>query len=278
MGETKTLLPNNIRKPVKSILIAIPLTRKWAVQLQIEQLIMLNKFTDIDTHILFFIDNKDLTIDYVENQCKDLEIPYSIYNTGNKPPHEIRLNHRRDRIRDMLTLLQEHIKGMIKEFDLLFMVEDDTNIQSDALERLMLAYRELTANNVNVGFIEGVQVGRHGIRMIGAWRCNDLEEPSRMETIPYNQQAVYEKIDGGGLYCFITPMKLFLGHRFFWDGECFGPDVTFGLELRKKGFVNIIDWTVQTGHVDRHGNCLLPDENVKQAKYLKVDNVWKLQP
>lgn len=283
MGKTTRILPNSVSTAdgiVKSLLIAVPMTRKWSVEMQVKQLVALNKFTDIDMHVLFYIDNEDLSERYVEDRCDyyELTIPFTIHNTKNRAPHEIRLFHRRDRIRDMLTSMQQYIKAMTQNFDMMFMIEDDTEIQSDTLERLLIDYKELCDAGVKVGFIEGVQVGRHGIRMIGAWRCDNLEEPTEMSTIEVNKSSVFEKIDGGGLYCFITPMELFLAHEFYWHDECFSVDVTYGIELRKAGYTNLIDWTVITGHVDRHGNNIKPNENTTVARYLKQpDGTWQLQ-
>lgn len=260
-------------------MIAIPLTRKWAVEMQVRQLVALNRFTDVDMHVLFFVDNADIHTSFIEDRIQFVEmtIPYTIHNTKRKAPQEIRIYYRRDRITEMLTMMQEFVRSMPQQFDMLFMVEDDTKIQSDTLQRLMSDYKDLSEQKVNVGIIEGVQVGRHGIRMIGAWRTDDVHNPTRMETIPFNTSSFFEKIDGGGLYCYIVPMQLFLDHTFYWHDECFAPDVTFGIELRKKGFTNLIDWTVVTGHADQNGNVLYPNENCTVAAYEKQENgEWKM--
>lgn len=259
----------------------VPLSRKWTVELQAKQIAAMHRFTDIDIELLVWVDNEEINSDYVVDKFEKHELPfaYTVRNTGNRAPHEVRLFYRRDRIRDSLTQLQQHIRERGRKYDMLFMVEDDTIIQQDALYRLLMGYKELTEQNVKVGLIEGVQVGRHGIRMIGAWRMDDLENPTRMSTIPFNKSGFFEKIDGGGLYCFITPMELFLAHTFHWSEECFSVDVTYGIELRKKGYTNIIDWTCVTGHTDQNGNVLYPNENCAVADYRKQENgEWKLQP
>lgn len=282
MGNTKNVLPNSIstdNQPIKSVLITVPLTRKWAVEMLAQQFAALNRFTDINVEMLIFIDNVDITEAYVANQFEKYEVPfaYRLANSKRRAPQEVRIYYRRERIKEMLTMLQQAIRDLKRQYDILFMVEDDTKIQSDALQRLLADYRDLTAQNVNIGFIEGVQVGRHGIRMIGAWRTDDVNNPTQMATIPFSKSDFFSKIDGGGLYCFITQMQLFLDHTFYWHHECFSVDVTYGLELRKKGYTNIIDWTVVTGHADRNGNVLYPNENCTVAKYHKIADEWKLQ-
>lgn len=257
----------------------IPLTRKWAVEIIAKQLAAMNKFTDIYVEVMIFIDNADIKEAYVKDYMEKYEITfcYSIINSGRPEPHEIRLFYRRDRIKEMLGMVQAEIRKMYP-FDMLFMVEDDTIIKPDALQRLLIDYIETTKQGMKIGVIEGVQVGRHGIRMIGAWRMDDLENPTIMSTIPFNKSSFFEKIDGGGLYCFITPMELFLAHEFYWTHECFSVDALYGIELRKKGYTNLIDWTVITGHADQFGTVLYPNENCSVACYKKQDNgEWQLQ-
>lgn len=283
METSQVLLRRNIKPSGVdvNVLIVIPLTREWAIEMQAKQLAALD-ITMANVRLLFFVDNNEIPDHKIADMLERYEVPmqYGIFNTGNKPPQELRLFHRRDRIRDMLTDLQNTILDDSKAFDneLLFMVEDDTQIQPDALTKLLIDYQELTKNNVQIGFIEGAQVGRHGIRMIGAWKTDDLDNPTVMSTIPYSNTDLFTKIDGGGLYCFLTPLKLFLDHEFYWHDECFSVDVTYGLELRKLGYTNIIDWSVVAGHVDRSGNVLVPNENCSVARYEKQsDGSWKLQ-
>lgn len=263
------------------VLLVLPLTRRWAIEMQAKQLAALNR-SSIDLHLLVNIDTDDFNASQVIDAFNKYEmtIPYTIHHTKAFAPQEVRIYARRDRIRDMLTGLQQTItKKGFADSDFMFMVEDDTQIESGALQRLLADWRELTDAGVKVGLIEGAQVGRHGIRMIGAWRMDDLENPTVMSTIPYNKTALFEKIDGGGLYCFITPMELFLAHTFYWHDECFSVDVTYGIELRKKGYINIIDWSVVAGHADQHGRVLVPNENCMVAEYKKADNgIWNLQP
>lgn len=282
MGKITSILPDSVRTAdgiVKSLLIAVPMTRKWAVEMQVKQLVALNKFTDIEMHILFYIDNEDLKASYVTDRCEyyELTVPYTVHNTKNRAPHEIRLYHRRDRIRDMLTSMQKFITDMPQDFDMMFMIEDDTEVASDTLERLLVDYKTLCEQDMKIGLIQGVQVGRHGIRMIGAWKCDNIHQPTKMATLPLNKSSLFQKIDGGGLFCFITPMELFLAHKFYWHDECFSVDVTYGLELRKAGYTNVIDWSVITGHVDQHGNNFKPNGNTTVASYEKKDDgKWQL--
>lgn len=284
MEKTENVLSDDIRTDsgiVKSILMVVPMSRKWTVELQAKQIAAMHRFTDIDIELLVWMDNKEISDSFVIDKFEKHELPfsYTVKNTGNPEPHEARLFYRRDRIRDSLTALQQHIRERGRKYDMMFMVEDDTIIQQDTLHRLLMDWKELNDQDIKVGLVEGVQVGRHGIRMIGAWRMDNLENPTKMSTVKFNKSSFFEKIDGGGLYCFITPMELFLAHTFYWHDECFSVDVTYGIELRKKGYTNIIDWTVITGHTDQSGNVLYPNDNCVLAAYEKqADGQWQLQP
>lgn len=282
MGNAKNLLSDDIRTDRErlKILIVVPLTRRWAIEMQMKQLSALNT-TSLDCELLIYIDNKEISVANVIDTADRYELPKSyslrVRSSNKQPATEVRIYARRDRIRDMLGEVQNEIRKIEKQFDMLFMIEDDTMIEPNALQRLVADHRELVLAGVKVGFIEGAQVGRHGVRMIGAWRCDDLENPTEMSTIPFNSKALFEKIDGGGLYCFLTSMNLFLDHVFYWHDECFSVDVTYGLELRKKGHTNIIDWSVVAGHADQNGRVLVPNENCTVAQYKKINDVWQLQ-
>lgn len=279
-ANNQQLEPETTKADVK-VLLVLPLTRRWAIDMQAKQLAAMNR-TSIDLHLLVNIDTDDFNASQVIDafQKHEMTIPYTIHHTKKFAPQEVRVFARRDRIRDMLTELQATIrKKQLDSNEFIFMVEDDTMIEPSALQRLLADWRELTDAGVKVGFIEGAQVGRHGIRMIGAWRMDDLHEPTVMSTIPFNRGALFEKIDGGGLYCYLTPMQLFLAHTWQWHAECFSVDVMYGIELRKQGYTNIIDWSVVAGHTDQHGKVLVPNENCTIAEYRKADNGnWELQP
>ena len=283
MGNTETAVHDNVaaNNQQLKILIILPLTRRWSIDMQAKQFAALNR-DSLDVHLLVNIDTDDFNASQVIDafQKHEMTIPYTIHHTKKFAPQEVRIYARRDRIRDMLTELQSTVRTKkLDDKDFMFMVEDDTMIETGALQRLVADWRELTDAGVKVGLIEGAQVGRHGIRMIGAWRTDNVEAPTVMSTIPFNRTALFEKIDGGGLYCFLTPMNLFLEHTFYWHDECFSVDVTYGLELRKKGFVNIIDWSVVAGHADQHGKVLVPNENCTVAEYRQNDiGIWSLQP
>lgn len=256
----------DVRNDRASVEIFVPITRSWGIEPMIRQLNALET-GDWDVSVLFCVDTTEITKHQIEDRCSYFELvyPYRVIHTNAKPAGEVRMATRRDHIRDMLNFAKKHIR----DTDMVFMVEDDTKIEPSAFMDLITNFAHLENAGVKVGLVEGAQVGRHGYRMIGAWRTDDLHDPQTMETIPFNRSALLEKIDGGGLYCFVTPTHLFKSHEFYWHDECFAPDVTYGIELRKKGYQNFIDWSVEAGHMQQDGATLYPNENCVVVKYVK---------
>lgn len=254
-----------LMKPA-TITIFMPITRAWRVD-PIAQMLGKLDTTGFECNVLICIDTKDITDHYVRNAFEKWELPfkYTIIHTNKAAAGEVNMKKRRDHITEMLQFAAEKMP----DTDFTFMIEDDTEVSPSALQSLMQNYFNLTEQGLKVGFVEGAQVGRHGYRMIGAWRWDDLENPTVCETIPYSKTKILEKIDGGGLYCFITPTKLFKAHTWYHGAECIGPDVTYGIELRKQGYLNFIDWTIPAGHVQQDHATLYPNENCVVVRYEK---------
>ena len=87
------------------------------------------------------------------------------------------------------------------------MIEDDGALPPDALSRLLADYKATHTLVSSRGRAREV-----GIPMIGAWRADDVYEPSVIETVlPARPEllndagraigCVPEEIDAGGLYC-----------------------------------------------------------------------------
>lgn len=271
MAKRNTTVQSNVRndlgtmKPT-AITIFMPITRAWRVD-AIAQMLGKIDTSGFVVDVLICIDSTEITDHYVRNAFEKWELPhqYRIIHTGKPPANEVRMSARRDHICEML----EFATKEIGDSDYTYMIEDDTEVSASSLQSLMQNMNNLQQAGVKVGFVEGAQVGRHGYRMIGAWRWNDLENPTVIETIPYNTTEILEKIDGGGLYCFITPTHLFKAHKWYHTAECIGLDVTYGIELRKKGYINLIDWTIPAGHVQRDKSMLMPNEKCVVVRYEK---------
>ena len=253
--------------PEVSIIVTI--TRYWALEKLFECLD--NLIVDMDTELILYLDTDDnrvinIVSDYMDG-CK-YNVKMSL--SGNPAPSEVRIQSRRDRICENHERLKELVSGKY-----IFEVEDDTIFPANTLKEL---YRYIQKDNV--GFIQGVQVGRWGVRMIGAWKVNNLYDPTKIITYPFtevNRVGNYvEGIDAGGFYCYMTRADLFKDHKFTWHDDCFGPDVVYGLELKKKGYTNQILWNLICGH-NVQNKVLYPNESVRQVEYNKINNKWSLK-
>lgn len=249
--------------------IFIPITRRWVLD-ELFRNIKNWHVDDETTDLLFYIDSDD---EMLLNACKNYMSTVFFKNrdvvfSGNRAPSEISTEHRRKRIADAHNEIKKHIKDTRYTVG----VEDDTLLEPDAIPRLL--------NNIkkrrNAGFVEGVQVGRWGKKMIGAWRVNDIENPTQCCTLPAikTDEHLLEKIDGGGFYCFITPTRLFKETPARYDNDFYGPDVNYGIDLRKKGFENYIDWSIHTKHRTQRG-VLVPRDADSVIKGEKTNGVWK---
>lgn len=176
-------------------------------------------------------------------------------------PNEVRLKIRRLRIADV----KNQSKDLINQCDgdIVISFEDDTVFPGIDLKRLYGPLQE----NQEIGFVEGVQCGRWGVKMIGAWSVDDYEFPQRAETLMPGEG--YQEIDAGGWYGYATRKHLYLHADYHSStSQPWGPDVNYGLWLRNRGYICLIDWETVFGHND-HNVILYPDEQLAQVIYTK---------
>lgn len=152
-----------------------------------------------------------------------------------------------------------------------FSVEDDTTFGRDALEKLLPATKQYPA----IGFIEGVELGRWGVPYVGGWRVNDIYNTTEIKSVEKGEGI--EKIDAGGLYCALIRADLYRNHEFTSDNGL-GPDVNFGLELRRNGHDNFIHWGVPCkhyNHVMGKELVITPEQGTKVVTMTKKsDTKW----
>jgi hypothetical protein len=250
------------------VTVFLPISRMDRIEVMADQVNALETKNCRINFILIIVDNywidNDEVIRIVGNKY-----PVIIMNTGNKPPHEMNIGQRRSRITDVFN----YARKLIPDTDFVFTIEDDTNIRPNYLDRLISKFNLVNSREYKVGFISGVQVGRWGFKMIGAWNGFDYDDLKSAQTIPYTPENGLQEVDAAGFYCYLTKKNLFVNTNYKF-GQ-FGPDVYFGFDLRFKGYHNFIDWSLIAEHVTNKG-ILVPDKDVVVVKYAKDDKgIWQ---
>jgi hypothetical protein len=176
------------------------------------------------------------------------------------------INARRRRI----AAVHNAIRPLLKPCEYVFLIEDDSVPPPNALKRLRLAYLAYP----HAGFIEGVELGRWGIPHVGAWRADDVYEPS--ELVSAMPAEGVEPVDAGGLYCVLTRYEHYAGHEFQpYEGCAFGPDVEWGLWLRQQGYQNYIDWGLLVEHRRPDGTSVHPGAtDAVQIRFERLHDAW----
>ena len=159
--------------------------------------------------------------------------------------------------------------------EIIICFEDDTVF--DRLASFERLYQPLL-DRPEVGFVEGVQVGRWGANMIGAWNAlpPNAENPNHIETLL--PKTGYEEITGGGWYGYATRRNLYLNCEYYTSSaQPWGPDVNFGIWLTRQHLKCLIDWDTQFGHKD-YSKTIYPDDadlRLAQIVYNRDSNTGK---
>jgi hypothetical protein len=178
------------------------------------------------------------------------------------------ISNRRVRI----AAIQNEVKEYLGSCDFILGLEDDTTPPPHALRQLQHDY----VLHPYAGFIEGVELGRWGVPYVGAWRADDVYEPTKFESAmpPEGPTAGgVEEIDAGGFYCYLTKAQTFLAHHHAPYGEALGPDVAYGLALRQQGFQNYIDWALRCAHYQQDGTPV--NAKPRQVRLIRETERWR---
>jgi hypothetical protein len=260
------------------ITIFAPFTRRWAIDAWLANLANVEHDPAL-TNLAVIIDGDEPYIARVLQRFADDRGYRSFHMKQNHgwAANEIRLTIRRQRVAE----IHEQAKDLIAKCDGDYVIglEDDT-----VFDRLPNFDRLLhpLQNTDDIGFVEGVQMGRWGAQMIGAWLADDVHNPQRIETLLPVDSNGYQEITGGGWYGYATRKRLFLDAPYFASPSMpWGPDVNYGFWLQQQGYRCLIDWSTIYGH-DDHGQTLYSDdEKVRLVKIIynkRADNgKWERQ-
>lgn len=251
------------------ITIFCPFTRRWAIDDWLQDLQSINH-NPAATNLCFIVDGEEPYIYKTlerfgkERNYRSLHMKHNI----GWYPNETRLSIRRQRVAE----IHEQAKDLIArcDGDIIIGLEDDTRF-----DRMLDFSRLISPLGKTVGFVEGVQMGRWGASIIGAWRADDILDPRHIETLlppdindSNATQTGYEEMTGGGWYGYATLRQLFLQAPYFSSPSLpWGPDVNYGFYVQHQGYTCLIDWQTVFGHND-HGTLMYPDD--QKVKLVKV--------
>lgn len=199
----------------------------------------------------------------------DLTVIYVDPNPVKSDSDILVLDQRRKRIAENHQALRQIVLGN-PEYDLIWQVEGDCIFKPDTLSVLVERY-QLNTPKTKLGYVSGVQVGRHGIRALGAWHF-----PSRDEfySVDHAAKGLVE-VDATGFYCLLASREAWLNGQCFWDGERWGPDVNFGLSLREQGYSIYADLDIPVGHKVERGELWPDATSVCNVRFYKDNGRWK---
>lgn len=153
----------------------------------------------------------------------------------------------------------------------IWQIEQDSELPVDCLERLLEDHKKLDNGKDKIGYISGVEVGRHGLYCLGAWK--NIKEDS-FESLDYRSKGLQE-VDGTGFYCLLAKKNVWLSGHTSWDGEPYGPDVVYSLSLKKQGYKIYCDMDIQIGHKTKRGTIKVTDMSTCNAQFFIKDGEWK---
>lgn len=174
---------------------------------------------------------------------------------------------RRERIAENHKQLQMYVRAY--KPDIVWQLEGDVDLPSDCLERLLADYAKLQAQDGDeFGYISGIQVGRHGLYCIGAWR--NFTDTS-FESINHRLTGIQE-VEATGFYCLLAPAEVWLSGKCAWSGEPYGPDVVWGRSIHKKKYV---DMGITIGHIIKSGTIRPEHMSTCTAKFYIKGDKWE---
>lgn len=245
----------------------MPVSRDYYLKRIFTQLEMLdcdrettNLLTYVDGDLELFQKTRNFTVNSKFNDRLCVYRKRGIPNVGS-------IRRRRQRIAD----IHNEIKDIIKDCDYIFMIEDDTLFPLNALKKLEEGY----SLNPYAGFISGIQIGRWGYDHIGAWQVDDIYNLKKITSIPLGEGII--EVDASGFYCCLVKKQIYMDHNFTPFEDVLGPDVDFGVENRKQGYKNYIDYSIKCKHLTKHGEITFEKIKVIQVEFTKESNKWTLK-
>lgn len=176
------------------------------------------------------------------------------------------IRRRRQRIAD----IHNEIKKYVNKCQYVFLLEDDTVIPLNTFEKMIKNYSQFP----HAGFISGVQVGRWGFTALGVWKVDNPYDVTKITSQLPDQNPLIGEVDATGMYCMMTKWELYQSVSFQPFNDWLGPDVHYGIELRKEGYRNYVDWTINTTHLTKKEEIKLFNTKLQQVVLTKQGDQW----
>jgi hypothetical protein len=249
-------------------------TRSWAFEEWLENLKKVRHDPTL-VNLCFIVDgNLPLVANMlkkfaVENNYKSFHVKIN----DDWHANEVRLSIRRQRIAE----IHNQAKDLIARTsaDIIIGFEDDTVF--DRMESFDPLIYPLI-NTTEVGFVQGVQVGRWGANMVGAWEADNIRNPLQIKTLlppaPNDEEnSAYQEITAGGWYGFATRRRLFLNcDNYSSTSQPWGPDVNYGFYINEQGYICLINWDLLFGHKDHNVTLYADDDKLRLAQIIYNKN------
>lgn len=168
------------------------------------------------------------------------------------------IDKRRKRIAKLQNQLRSTVFAVSDLYDYVWQLEGDSELPDDTLDRLIRRLDEIPYQQL--GYVSGIQIGRHGLYCIGAWHIHD---DKHFSSVNHNLKGIVE-VDATGLYCLLAPIESWLTGVASWNGERFGPDVNWGLSLQGKKYV---DMDLHIGHKTKSGTIRVNNPSTCTAHF-----------
>jgi hypothetical protein len=243
----------------------IPFTREWAVRDFLKMLGDIEFGVRSSVELVFYNDTADPELQNVLSKwlienCGEFA-GAKLYQSNNQRLPEVGDVHLATMRRERIVEMKKKSKELIGDSFFVFCLEDDTFVAPDAYMRL---YSHM--KNTKVGIASGVEMGRWAYPMIGAWNITPLNDPIKVETVPYRTGGV-QRVTSPGWYCYMTKTNLYKKADYRFEAECLGPDVCYGWDVSKLGQEALIDWDVKCDHRQPDGSSIWPGDGARVLTY-----------
>lgn len=254
----------------------IPLSRQWVWEKLYDYLVHIDLSSSQlnQTEIVVYLDADRLDFKFYAMVYEDLKMLPKYFNLNSirliwseRPPldDKDRVKQRRERVIEIRKCAQTYT-GNSKYF---MQLEDDTIPPDFAFKRLLKLIKSEQA-----GFVTAIECGRWSAKHAGVWVMDDINKPTRIETLPL--MSGITPIQGGGAYCFVCTTKLMKEANFRDEGECFGPDVNFVLDICRKGYKALADWSIKCDHYQKDkSDPVKVDDRIEIVRWRLIGSEYK---